>query len=333
MKQKRYTSEGTKSFVNFQKSILLVIALGLFSMASFASNYRNQHSQLTVSMWERSMEFIVVLDGYQQRGQGVITLENIKPGKHYIEVIQLHRSRCSNERGKTRLYRGALKIPRQAKMIAVVNPQTGFRVVKVQRLLAQSNTGYDDNYYQNETNNSNYYNEYTCGNNPYCNSCGMENNPFNSCDYGGGNCGMDNSACSSYNGISNSNSNPEFVAHDLYTQYMIDHNMYNDNSSTMPTGYYGSYMTNYELEHLVKEMDHAWFDSDRIKMAKRRIKAKKVTSAQVLEIIQQLNFESSRLEVAKYAYDYTIDQENYYEVNSGFDFSTSINELEESIYR
>ena len=113
---------------------------------------------------------------------------------------------------------------------------------------------------------------------------------------------------------------------------MIDHDMYNDNSSTMPSGYYGSFMTDYELEHLIKELEDAWFDSDRIAMAKRRIKAKKVTSAQVLEIVQQFSFESSRLEIAKYAFDYTIDQDNYYEVNSGFEFSSSINELEESIY-
>jgi hypothetical protein len=44
-------------------------------------------------------------------------------------------------------------------------------------------------------------------------------------------------------------------------------------------------------------------------------------------ILQLFTFEDNKLELAKFAYDYCIDRENYYRVNDVFTFSSSKDEL------
>lgn len=311
MKQKINTINTTSIFVTLKKSILLVLTLGFITSSSFAGDYRGQESELTISMWNQSSEFIVVLDGYQNKARGIINLNHIKPGKHSIEIIQLHRSRCSNERGKTLLHRGMINVPSQTKMTAVIKPQIGFRIVKVEPRFAQldqHNHGHNHSDYDHYENDSYYGNS-------NCSSCDMgcsECMPNMYNDYG--------STC---------DDDSQYDEYDLYTQYMIDNDMYNDNSSTMP--YVEDYMSDYEMNNLMNELEEAWFDSDRLQLAKNRIRNKKVSSEQVLRIIEEFSFESSRLEIAKYAFNYTIDQENYYVVNGGLEFSSSVNELENFI--
>jgi hypothetical protein len=50
-------------------------------------------------------------------------------------------------------------------------------------------------------------------------------------------------------------------------------------------------------------------------------------SSQVKEIILLFSFEETRLDFAKYAYGYTFDIGNYYQVNDAFKFESSIDEL------
>jgi hypothetical protein len=47
--------------------------------------------------------------------------------------------------------------------------------------------------------------------------------------------------------------------------------------------------------------------------------------------MQLFTYEDSKLEFAKYAYDYTYDIDNYFMVNDAFEFETSIDELNEYI--
>ena len=73
------------------------------------------------------------------------------------------------------------------------------------------------------------------------------------------------------------------------------------------------------------------FDSERLKIAKNTAKQLNLNSAEVLEITKLFSFESSRLDFAKYAYDYTSDKANYNIVLSAFQFSSSTSELQEYI--
>lgn len=81
----------------------------------------------------------------------------------------------------------------------------------------------------------------------------------------------------------------------------------------------------------LRSIDLATFDSDQIRVAKQVISRNGASSDQVAEIMKQLSFESSRLEVAKFAFQFVADPENYFVVNDVFWFSSSIRELDRYI--
>ena len=73
------------------------------------------------------------------------------------------------------------------------------------------------------------------------------------------------------------------------------------------------------------------FDDTKLSTAKQVAKANCLTTDQILEIMKIFGFDESRLEFAKYAYDYCFDQNNYYNVSQGFSFDSSTEELNEYI--
>ncbi len=77
----------------------------------------------------------------------------------------------------------------------------------------------------------------------------------------------------------------------------------------------------------LKMITNASFESDRKAIARQFITSNTVYSQDVLDIITRMNFESSRLEIAKFAYRQTADPENYFLVNKGFNYSSSIKSL------
>ena len=72
---------------------------------------------------------------------------------------------------------------------------------------------------------------------------------------------------------------------------------------------------------------HQNFESTRLTVAKQILSSHWVTSDQVRQIMKQMNFEDSRLEIARYAYNRVVDKNNFYMVNNGFAFSSSIDQL------
>jgi len=73
------------------------------------------------------------------------------------------------------------------------------------------------------------------------------------------------------------------------------------------------------------------FDDTKLSTAKQVAKANCLTTDQILEVMKVFGFEESRLEFAKYAYDFCFDQNNYYNVSQGFSFDSSTEELNEYI--
>jgi hypothetical protein len=81
----------------------------------------------------------------------------------------------------------------------------------------------------------------------------------------------------------------------------------------------------------LRMINQASFDSEKRSIAKQYLRGNSVTSQEVLNMIKALDYESSRLEIAKLAYTSTLDPENYFIVNKGFQFSTSANALDRHI--
>ncbi len=69
------------------------------------------------------------------------------------------------------------------------------------------------------------------------------------------------------------------------------------------------------------------FEDSKMTVAKQVTKANCLTASQIVEIMGLFSFEDSKLEYAKYAYDFCFNQGDYYEVNAAFEFESSIDEL------
>lgn len=73
------------------------------------------------------------------------------------------------------------------------------------------------------------------------------------------------------------------------------------------------------------------FDSNRLELAMQAISTSCVTTAQVMELARLLTFDTSRLELTKFAYPYTTDKHNYHLLHQIFDFESSIRHLKDYI--
>ena len=73
------------------------------------------------------------------------------------------------------------------------------------------------------------------------------------------------------------------------------------------------------------------FDSSRLTVAKQVVSANPMTANQILGICKLFSFESNKLNFAKYAYGYCVDQNKYYLLNDAFSYESSKRELDEFI--
>ncbi len=87
------------------------------------------------------------------------------------------------------------------------------------------------------------------------------------------------------------------------------------------------------INNLLYIIDKASFDNDKLTIARQAVRQNGVYANQVLQIMDMFNFESTKLKFAKFAYKYCIDRNNYYMVNQGFSFNSSIKSLDNYIYR
>lgn len=73
------------------------------------------------------------------------------------------------------------------------------------------------------------------------------------------------------------------------------------------------------------------FDDTRLSTAKQVAKSNCLTTDQIVEIMKIFGFDDTRLDFAKYAYDFCLDQNNYFNVSEGFSFDSSTEELNKYI--
>ena len=71
------------------------------------------------------------------------------------------------------------------------------------------------------------------------------------------------------------------------------------------------------------------FSDTKMQLAKQITRGNCLLTSQVLDFMALFSFESQKLEFAKFAYPYTYDQGNYYRINDGFGFESSIRDLEQ----
>lgn len=78
------------------------------------------------------------------------------------------------------------------------------------------------------------------------------------------------------------------------------------------------------FQSAIQMVRSASFESEKLAIAKQFVSQNAIQSNDVLLLMQAFDFESTKLHLAKYAYDFALDPENYFLVNQAFDFSSSV---------
>jgi hypothetical protein len=96
-------------------------------------------------------------------------------------------------------------------------------------------------------------------------------------------------------------------------------------------GGHGQVMSDYEFNQLLGRIKGQWFNSSKMNTAKENIPAYWFNTSQVRQLLQVFSSDNDKLELAKLAYRYTVDQRNYYSLYDVFSFQSSRDELEQYI--
>ena len=92
-------------------------------------------------------------------------------------------------------------------------------------------------------------------------------------------------------------------------------------------------VTEPELADMLQALRKEPFDDNRTQLARQILSGRPgaFLTSQIKQILGCFNFESTRLELAKFAYDYTLDREKYFTLNEAFSFPNSRQELSQYI--
>ena len=86
-------------------------------------------------------------------------------------------------------------------------------------------------------------------------------------------------------------------------------------------------MDNRSFDMLLQALRRENFEKTRLDIAKQSIDRNAFTSEQVKLMVKSFAFDSNKVELAKYAYDHTVDKNNYFVIYEALDFSSSKREL------
>lgn len=95
------------------KKLLLAIVLSLGSgilLAHHNSYGSVNKSDLNIKMWDNS-NFIITLNNNQPERTRNFSLINIRPGRHYVEIVQKKRNRNGNGGFVRTVYKGKINVP------------------------------------------------------------------------------------------------------------------------------------------------------------------------------------------------------------------------------
>lgn len=108
----------------------------------------------------------------------------------------------------------------------------------------------------------------------------------------------------------------------------------NNSAPQYPNNTDGYHVTRYraltaaEVTGLAESMQRTASDETRLSLARQAINQTSIQTADLVRLLQTLSMEGSRLTLAKHAYPYVADPQNFSRVYDVFDFEASIQELQ-----
>lgn len=102
---------------------------------------------------------------------------------------------------------------------------------------------------------------------------------------------------------------------------------YDRNGGYSNGGNFGRTLSDIEFNTVLNNISRERSENNMMKSATQIISTNYFSAEQVKEMLQLFNFEDNKLQLAKLAYDKTVDQRNYFVVNDVFNYGSSKDEL------
>jgi hypothetical protein len=99
------------------------------------------------------------------------------------------------------------------------------------------------------------------------------------------------------------------------------------NNGVYDNGNFSRAMSDNEFDLVLNNISRERGENNMVRSATQIISTNFFTSEQVKEMLQLFSFENNKLDLAKLAYDKTVDQRNFYVVNDVFSYNNSKDEL------
>ncbi|KAA9331274.1 DUF4476 domain-containing protein [Hymenobacter busanensis] len=140
------------------------------------------------------------------------------------------------------------------------------------------------------------------------------------------------------NGYGNNGSYNQQPGNGGYSQYPSNGagNQYPGNGGNYNQGYpNGAYGNNYrhvldprEVDDLLRAVQSKPFDSSKLTLAKQALEQSDVRAEDLRRLLAGLDFENSRVDLAKFAFAHVADRQNFYRVYEAFSFDSSVQEVQ-----
>lgn len=280
---------------------------GLFILTLLATSLFANHGSSLRLLLPNTGEHTVFIDNVPYKGvYDKFRVDQLRPGNHRIKIVELVISPRGRVLDKFVLYNGMVFIPKNTKIWAKVNHNG--RLFIERTFQRENNHGYYDGnqrYERRENYNRRYdYDDY-----------------YDEDWYGYNEGGYDQNERDKY-AQRDGNSRRDEYSRGKNEQRENRDNGYSNNSNRRDEDHFAL---------TISAINKQSFDTERLKIAKNAVAQGNMSSKEIAEITKLFSFESSRLEFAKYAYDYTTDRKNYVIVQEAFQFSSSVSELQDYI--
>lgn len=90
-------------------------------------------------------------------------------------------------------------------------------------------------------------------------------------------------------------------------------------------------VNNADLESMISSIEKISFNSSKESQLKSIARGRCFTVGQIRTLLNLYSFESSKLELAKFMYEFCLDKKNYFQINDVFSFSSSTDDLNKFI--
>lgn len=94
---------------------------------------------------------------------------------------------------------------------------------------------------------------------------------------------------------------------------------------------YNRAMSPQDVQNLAQALDAKSFDSGKLTVAKEALGHSYINAADLKGLVEKMSFESSKVELAKFAHPRVADPQNFYQVYDAFTFDSSVRDVQKAV--